>query len=298
MTLRVLILLLAVLSPTAFAADSQESPLGPPQDCSFKKIYGYEIRWCTERGSPTSGHVVYYFHGIGGNELKWQNSSLHEAVAEKLTRTPELRPTVFSISFGRAWFFSDVKNLKRASRLTAFLELMPQLEASLPVPVTRRTVVGESMGGYNALRLTMEIPGSIQQTVALCPALLPVGPYSSQEDIEAFKKRNEKYLNVRLLENLRYWVMTEFPTQASWIANNPLDRSAKPIPFLPPIYLSQYIQDEFAFPEGTAAFYANLEAQHHTVSLRTVDGGHCHHSPEVLQEASEATVGAPAFAER
>lgn len=289
---RVLILLLAVLSPTAFA----EAPLGPPQDCNFKKVRGYEIRWCMERGAATSGHVLYYFHGIGGNEQRWQNSGLHSAVMEKLTRTPELRPHVFSVSFGRAWFFSDVKNLKRASRLAAFLELMPMLEASLPVPVSRRTVAGESMGGYNALRLSMEIPGSVQQVVALCPALLPVGPYSSQAEIEAFKQRNEKYLNVRLLENLRYWAMTEFPTQSSWISNNPLDRSAKPIASLPPIYLSQYVQDEFAFPEGTASFFANLEAQHHTVSLRTVDAGHCHHSEEVLQEASGVMIGAPALA--
>lgn len=292
MTLRALILLLAVLSPTAFA----EAPLSPPQDCSFKKVRGYEIRWCIEHGAPTSGHVVYYFHGIGGNEQRWQTSGLHGAVAEKLTRAPELRPHVFSVSFGRAWFFSDVKNLKGATRLSAFLELMPSLEASLPAPVSRRTVVGESMGGYNALRFSMEIPGSVQQVVALCPALLPVGPYSSQAELEAFKERNQKYLNVGLLEKLRYWVMTEFPTQASWISNNPLDRSARPIPFLPPIYLSQYVQDEFAFPEGTTAFYANLQAQHHTVSLRTVDAGHCRHSEEVLQEASSAMVGAPAYA--
>lgn len=291
MTIRVLILILAVLSPAALAA-----PLGPPQDCNFKKVRGYEIRWCVEQGAPNSGHVVYYFHGIGGNEQRWQNSSLHSAVSEKLTRAPELKPHVFSISFGRAWFFSDVKNIKGASRLSAFLELMPSLEASLPMPVSRRTVVGESMGGYNALRFSMEIPGSVNQVVALCPALLPVGPFSSAEDIEAFKKRNEKYLNVGLLEKLRYWVMTEFPTQEKWTSNNPLDRSAKPIPLLPPIYLSQYVQDEFAFPEGTAAFYANLQAQRHTVSLRTVDGGHCHHSPEVLQEASDAMVGAPAMA--
>jgi pimeloyl-ACP methyl ester carboxylesterase len=288
---RLALLIAIFFAPAAFA-----DPLGLPQDCSFKKVHGYEIRFCLEHGAPTSGHVVYYFHGIGGNEQRWQSSRLHEAVTEKLTRSPELRPHVFSVSFGRAWFFTDVKNSNGYSRLSAFLELMPSLEASLPMPVSRRTVVGESMGGYNALRFAMEIPGSVQQVVSLCPALLPVGPYSSREEIDAFKERNKAYLNVRLLETLRYWAMMEFPSQESWAFNNPLDRSALPIPFLPPIYLSQYVRDEYGFPEGTAVFYANLLAQGHKASLRTVDAGHCKHSPEVLQEASAAMLAAPAFA--
>lgn len=251
--------------------------------CSSQIVNGFTINFCYDQGDETSTEVVYYFHGIGFNETYWNTSGLRASLNAELEANPaKPRPHVISLSFGRAWFFSDeLWRRKSGSRIQAFFDSMADFEPR--ITLTKRTLVGESMGGYNALRLAFENPALFNQVVALCPALIPVGPYSSDEEIAAFQARNPHIDPIRL-RAVRLWAKMEFSDHASWQRNNPLDRSYLPLPALPPIFLSQYLLDQYGFAEGTTAFANNLGP---LATLRTVDAPHCRHPKDIFAEAAK-----------
>lgn len=257
--------------------------------CDTMKFAGKPVSWCHEweKSSPAS-EVIYYFHGIGGTEKTWQDVPLRQAMRDALFAQKKSMPHVFTISFGFAWFLTDVKKEKSGSRLDIFLkQVMPALEAKLKKKPTTRILVGESMGGYNALRTAMAKPKSFAKVLALCPAILPIGPYASEAEEQKFIERNPQ-MNVEMVRDMREWAQHEFPSATDWTRNNPLDRaaSAPDTRDLPPALLSDNASDEYGFTEGTAALAKDIADKGGQATLRAQPGNHCQHTPELLKEAA------------
>lgn len=263
-------------SPAAQAAVSQK--------CSSKVFAGQAVNWCYRwDASASSKQVVYYFHGIGASEKAWKESALSAALEKEAKKLSQPVPHVFAISFGPAWFLSDVPKGSSSRLDLLFQEVIPALEKNIKAKPERRFLIGESMGGYNALRASMTNPSFFAKVVALCPALLPIGPYCSPEEEEKFIERNPE-MDANMVRGLRAWATQEFPTAEDWTRNNPLDHAEDGT--LPPALLSYYAQDEYGFREGTMVFADKLKKSGKVFTLRSLEGSHCAHTPELRQEVA------------
>lgn len=264
-----------------FVACSAES-ISYKTECQKKFIDDYTISWCDESvPGSTSQDVIYFFHGIGGSENSWTTLPLH--AVRPLLKT---NPHVISVSFGQDWFLSDVGFI-RLSRLEAFTkDIMPEIEKDLGFVVKRRVAMGESMGGYNALRLANREKDQFDHLVALCPAIMAFNVYWSAEKKGEYLD-NHPYVDGNLLWKLTPFAVYEFPTPHRWDANNPLHLiQTKDFP-LPPTLLSANAEDQYGFDDGIHQFAKLLEQQQNGTLLRDEAGRHCVHTAALYQQIAD-----------
>jgi pimeloyl-ACP methyl ester carboxylesterase len=257
--------------------------------CESKKFSGRTVSWCHEWDEGiTSKQVIYYFHGIGGTEKSWQDSSIRQALRLEAITLGKSMPHVITISFGPAWFLTDVRKARDSSRLdTFFKNFLPAVEAKLKEKPEKRFLIGESMGGFNAIRADMAQPAMFEKLAALCPALLPISPYSTSEEKEVFAARNP-HMDVEMMRGLKGWAQQEFPSLPDWIKNSPIERmNSKEQKALSTSFFSANKEDQYGFQEGSIAFAKEINEKFGQSRFRLLDGTHCQHTPELLSEVAD-----------
>lgn len=250
--------------------------------CEKKFIAGYNVAWCVESvPGSTSQDLIYFFHGIGGSEKSWQNLPAH-AVRPLL----KSNPTIVSISFGKEWFLSDV-GFVRSSRLETFTkEVMPLIESQLGFTVHRRVAMGESMGGYNALRLANRKLDQFDHLVALCPAIIAYNVYWSGQKKSDYLEKHP-YMDGNILWKLTPFAIWEFPSPKIWNENNPLYViQTEELP-LPPTLLTSNAEDQYGFDDGIHQFTKILQQQQEGSLLVDEAGSHCVHTPALYQQIAD-----------
>lgn len=250
--------------------------------CQKKSIAGYTVSWCVESVPGSTSHdVIYFFHGIGGSEQSWAKIPAH-----RVRPLLKSNPTVISISFGQEWFLSDV-GFVRSSRLEAFTkEAMPLIESQLGFAVRRRIAMGESMGGYNALRLANRKLDQFDRLVALCPAIMAYNVYWSGKKKSDYLEKHP-YMDGNLLWKLTPFAVWEFPSPKIWNENNPLYMIQTAGVPLPPTFLTSNAEDQYGFDDGIHQFTKILEQQQTGTELVDEAGGHCIHSDSLYQRIAD-----------
>jgi len=250
--------------------------------CKKRYIAGYNVSWCIESvAGSTSQDIVYFFHGIGGSEQSWQTLPVHQV--RPLLKT---NPTVINVSFGQEWFLSDV-GFVRLSRLEAFTkEIQPVIESYLPFEVKRRVAMGESMGGYNALRLANRELNQFDHLVALCPAIIAYNVYWSGQKKSDYLEKHP-YMDGNILWKLTPFAVWEFPSPKIWNQNNPLYMIQTDGLPLPPTLLTSNAEDQYGFDDGIHQFTKMLEEQQAGTQLVDEAGTHCVHRPALYQQIAD-----------
>lgn len=254
---------------------------GAEPDCGTEKLKdNLQATYCIQKPevASSSGQVIYYFHGLGGNA--------REAFNEGLTAETSSAP-IIAVSFGQAWFFApEVSQVPGSAILKAFVdELMPRLEARLSpsVEISKRALVGASMGGHNATQIYMQHGELFSRIALLCPALSEVSPYATPREILDYIRRT----NADPQTVARAFVVGRiaFPTREGWESATPFnpENLNRIGPLSPPLYVSIGRQDEWGFYEGTEAFVEQLRSRNVSrVEWKPVDGKHCSFDREVL----------------
>ena len=114
----------------------------------------------------TRYRVIYYLHGWGGNESS-EVISIQNFVTKALTRSEDM-PIIVYPNGGRSGYFGPTENM-------IIKELIPYIEENFRVLKSRedRTLLGFSMGGTAALRLTLKYPQLFSGAVSLGGRLWP-----------------------------------------------------------------------------------------------------------------------------
>lgn len=194
-------------------------------------------------------------------------------------------PHVYSISFGPRWFLTDVPGFLKKSRLETFNDdFLPYLEKRIPAHLLKRYVVGESMGGYNALRFANFKSDVVDKVIAFCPALSTVSPYSSPVQISEFVNRNPA-VDLKVLFSVLSFAVLEFPLPQFWSRNSPLELSNSKNYTLPPLFITSNKDDLYGFNEGTQLYASNLQLKGLQVQHYYQDGPHCQNTTAALNEA-------------
>ena len=259
------------------------------QSCHNSFIDGSSVSWCVEsEAGKTSDQVVYYFHGIMDDEHRWYKTDIRPALYNVAALKGKTLPVVVSISLGKVWFLTEERRYLGVldSNIKLMAEsIIPQIENELGVKGSRRIVVGESMGGFNAFQMAAHYPSMWSKAVMLCPAFTPVGPHSSPLAIAEYLQRNP-HADAKRLLSVFPLVLLDFPTNEVWIRNNPILIS-KNLNAFPVSLIASNGWDHYGFNEGALTVATNIHQQGLTVQYETSpESGHCVHNQDVLQKFS------------
>jgi len=250
-------------------------------------LAGVEYKWCVDTEDKRGDHsqLVYFLHGAGGNEAVWSNSPGYRRVQAIWASQPgKAVPVVISISFGPLWLLTDVpRDNKRTLHATLIQEVIPAIEAKYRIQNPTRSLVGESMGGFNASQLLMKDAGVFEKVALLCPALPTIGPFSSEKDVNAYINRHKPYGRGDWIRNIIALTKHEFPTELDWKAHDPFTLINKLSFKASKILVSCTRQDEHGFYEGSELFAR--EAQKRGILTHWVpinQGGHCYQTEESI----------------
>jgi pimeloyl-ACP methyl ester carboxylesterase len=269
------------MSITSAACRAQSPNAVTVNECGKQTINDYEISYCHEYvpGSE-SKDVILWFHGLDGSQESWHNDNRRSYMEFKTA------PHVISFSFGPRWFLTDV-GFMYESRLKVFTqELLPMVPRILGFEPQRKILMGESMGGFNVLRLASELPTEFERMVAFCPAVMEYSPYWTPSHTNAYLAQHPT-VDGDLLWKLRLFGIYEFFPPWKWPANNPLDRVEVAGYALPPIFLSDNDHDQYGFNLGTETFLTLLQGHELAAQLFKESGRHCEHTPEMYHAATE-----------
>jgi enterochelin esterase-like enzyme len=186
-------------------------------------------------------------------------------------------PTVVSISLGPIWLL----NPERADEVIK--HVIPTIESRLGIAPRHRYLIGESMGGFNAIQLLMRHPSTFKKVAVLCPGVMRLSPSATRADVTAFVARTGA--NRRRVEMAVDMWKSGFPTEGMWKEASPLIAGERLLgPQSPPLYVSCGTKDEFGFFEGAKAFAELAQAKGVPTAWEAVVGGHCSVAPRAVAQ--------------
>lgn len=226
------------------------------------KILGRDVRYCVDRSTPDVPRqpgepVAYFMHGTNGSARTWTHNNYEGSLAT-LRHARALTPMTF-VSFDTSpySFFSDhpvhkgSKDTSKAYETWFIEEFIPYIEKTLDVCAERacRGIMGQSMGGFGALKTAFKHPELFAAVAVNSPALSPFETrapfldwilYFSTKHIGPFKGLLVTTIFFRIFDNDR--VFDE---------NNPtyLARNTTIDP-LPAIYFDMGGKDSYGFYDG------------------------------------------------
>lgn len=275
--MKMIALFISILSAGTLATASVTHECG--QGTVRAVSYGY----CIDRPAAdvNDADVFVYFHGIYGSEQQWsQLTAIIQAIS---TARAGHMPTVISLSLGPAWLLSEFSpNANPSSYRTLVDEILPVVEAKLAVPVQHRTLIGQSMGGFNSAQLLGRDPHLFERVALICPAVSTLSPFSTDPEIAAYLARHPE-IDPSLLRQAQFLTKMVYPTPQDYLPHNPLTIAAKLSAASPRIFVSAGTADEFGFYDGAVEFAKEATAGGANVtSIVIPQGRHCQQNAQSL----------------
>ncbi|MBM3263605.1 MAG: esterase family protein [candidate division Zixibacteria bacterium] len=119
--------------------------------------------------------VLYYLHGLFGNERQWEEKG-GKAALDRLIEEKKIAPVVLIVPDGGNSFY--VNSIDGVSPYEDYFvgELVPAMESAFRIASGRknRGITGLSMGGFGALTLAMHHPDLFASASAHSAVLIPV----------------------------------------------------------------------------------------------------------------------------
>lgn len=232
------------------------------------------LRYCVYRANKgTNGDVLYHLHGRGLDERIWNDETYLTAMLQAQWRDRgELPPTVVTLSYGPTWLLTPKGERRESGLLEDMMARLPEIESRTGAP-RRRLVMGESMGGLNALIAGLSEPGSFKKIAALCPGVYVDSPFGSLTAMRAAIERTgaDPKLAFGIWMLARKYVADE----AEWRRVSPLSLIERPGPDFPALYLSNGLYDAYGNFEGSRLLAERAVRRGVATEWRPLYGGHC-----------------------
>lgn len=245
----------------------------PPRESTCGRIQTESAWGFCISGPVSGGDLLYYLHGGSGSEHSWSAKDMYaRPIEHEWLDSGYPAPTVISISLGPLWLL----NPERAEEVVE--KVIPAIEAKFGTAPRHRYLLGESMGGFNAIQLVMRHPSTFDKAAVLCPGVFRISPTANPAEIAALIARTGAD-RTRVETALQFW-RSEFPTERTWAEVAPLIAGERLLgPHTPPLYISCGSKDEFGFFEGAKAFSELAQAKGISTQWEAVSGGHCSVEP-------------------
>lgn len=241
--------------------------------CGAETLKGASFKYCYKNQDVIhSKDIVFFLHGLEGNEKTWFTQPYGTAALEKIWNHWGYHPAVVTVSFGDVWLLVDNSRYK----LLPYFEkvVVPFLENKVGYSGQgRRLLIGQSMGGLNASIASLKLPGLFKKVALLCPAITNIGPYSSPKAIQDYITRtNADTTHVQKMLSLSKQV---FEDQADWYRHDPLHLIKKYEGLKSKYFISTGVIDEYGFQEGAEIFKILSNRYHFRTKFIPAPGVHC-----------------------
>ena len=171
--------------------------------------------------SPGKG-IIFFLHGAGRSVKQWiDKNGLGTEYFETLEKFPALHGLpIVAISFGMSFLIvNDVPYPFEADLENIFInEIVPyftdKLNRSGPV-----YLIGHSMGGFNAISLSLRHPEKFPMVLAVSPFLLPVSPFAADLS-KTIKELEDKKIWAGALKGMLTYL---FKNDINWQKYNPFN---------------------------------------------------------------------------
>jgi pimeloyl-ACP methyl ester carboxylesterase len=243
------------------------------RECYQRSVGPIRYNWCLEKPEGAlPSRVLYYFHGYGGSSDSWH----HSAGANALQSSGEKNLAVVSISFGDAWLLTSIDHTDGPGRLLTILttEVIPTIEAQIPLRISTRYLRGDSMGGFNASQLLFKHPDMFQKVALVCPLVIPVGPHSSINQIRDYLQ-GAPTISDTMVQELLDWLRWEFPTENDWAEHQVLELPVSERMKSAQVSISCGQDDEYGFEIGARALANRFISNGLHASFAALPGRHC-----------------------
>ena len=224
-------------------------------------------RYCVHRSpGSTSRDLLVHFHGRRGTERWWNDATYYTAeLYEHWASAGHQPPTVVSISFGPLWLLTgDIA----AAFDDVFERARDEAATWAGHDFDRTLLVGESMGGYNALIAGLD-GDRFDRVAALCPPLSTRSPFGRG----AFDRVRES--SPREAFMLLAFSRAFFEDDADWRTTDPLARITAGDPFEPNLHLSCGTEDPWGCEAGGQYIADILESRGQSPQWLLLPEGHC-----------------------
>lgn len=225
-------------------------------------------RYCVHRTPGSSSRdLIVHFHGRRGTERWWNDETYYTGKLYEHWASSEVAPpTVVSISFGPLWVLVGETGDALDPVLSRATE---HAVAWAGHGFERVMLVGESMGGYNALIAALDAPQRFDKVAALCPPLCASSPFGRG----LWRCSGQSGLREGFM--LLAFSRAFFEGDAHWRAHDPVARVLDGESFEPTLHLSCGTRDPWGCERGARALVDAIETQGRAPDLRLLDEGHC-----------------------
>jgi S-formylglutathione hydrolase FrmB len=277
-----------------FAALIVSSPAHPAGRAECRnapsKILGHPVPYCVllppgyDAGKTARYPILYYFHGLGGDEQTLVSTGGWDLVQDLWDRREIGEFIIAAPAAGRSFY---INSRDGHVRYEDFLvrEFLPFIESHYRIQPGRRNrgVTGMSMGGYGALHIALSHPELFGAVSAHSPALiakLPHGQFDSEDSFGFMRLLGSAFGNPF--------------DPAFWEHNSPLTIVRdNPPPAGLAIYFDCGTDDDFGFYNGAKAFHDLLDSRHIPHEFHLYPGRHdwayfAEHMPASLEFHSRA----------
>ncbi|MCG8570226.1 MAG: alpha/beta fold hydrolase [Spirochaetes bacterium] len=234
------------------------------------------LRYCMMdyQNQENLNDFVVFFHGAGRNEKQWIDKNGFGYHYQKAFLEQDLSPLpVVSISIGAASLWIDQAPYPFCADLESLFinKIIPYFQKKLD-RAGKVHLAGHSLGGFNALRLSLKYPDRFPSVMATSPFLSKLSPYTKSffyRQIQKYPGYKQWFLFLKMI--LAY----SYHNQTNWNLENPFGLLEKNIP-KPYIFLSSSKDDLIAFRENIEAFQSLLIEKKIDHFYTVTDDSHFH----------------------
>ncbi len=214
-----------------------------------------------------SGDLLVYFHGRRGNARWWNDATYYTGELYTHWRDRGTQPpTVVSISFGPLWVLSG----ENGAAFEGVIERSRDHAVDWAGhDFDRLLVVGESMGGYNALLAGLDARVPVDKVAALCPPLSATSPFGTG----VLGRLRESAPREAFM--LFAFSRAFFHDEVHWRHTDPVARVSAGESFEPALHLSCGEHDPWGCQQGGQVLVDTLRAAGQSPQWQLLPQGHC-----------------------
>lgn len=223
----------------------------------------------------TNGQIAYSLHGRNLDEHTWNDDTYYTSMVQKYWTEHQLvPPTIVTVSFGPVWLLIPAGQKPGSGLLQVFTnEVIPNVEARVGQPLAR-ILVGESMGGLNALIVGLTQNQMFRKVASLCPAVYIASPFASLEEMTNFIERTGA--DPKIIYGIVQLSKDYFVDEGEWKRASPIELIEKADPATAPeIYLSCGLYDAYGNYEGNDRLATRAMDRGFKIHWHPLYGGHC-----------------------
>ncbi len=244
---------------------------------------GNSIDYCIQSAHASVGiqKTLYVFHGMGKNT---------QDICERMTRDLNLFQTdrnishVICLSFGSHWLIHEANKKESFHHFQTYVQKQYQASATL-----KPVLYGESMGGFNVLKLSGLEKSKFQKVGAACPALFSIrmpARWMRHWIPQALFEGYDYETSLAIIQDSPYFDKVSYPEILLMVnEQDPLGQVN--------LHFGPFSLGVFAgIHRGARHFYQNLQTQGQKIHFQSIPGHHCAGMPtqkmiEFLNEGLE-----------